>query len=348
MSETRPRPGHTTLAGALVVGGAVGVVFSVAEQLAGLSSLETRERVAELLSAQPGSDLGLSVTAALDGLRVVLMVLAGCATAAGVLGFHALRGSTGARLGLSILAVPIFIGGLAVGGILTALVAAGAALMWSGPSAYWFRGEPVPEVPTRPRDRGDQGAPPLPVRRPGASRPPEAPGSTLTAAPPAAPSTDPFAPGAPQPVAPRRPDALVWACVLTWAFSVLAAVVMGASAVLVATSPDLVVEEMQRQGNDLGEVGVDAITETVYLSAAVVVGWSLLASLFAVLAFRGVAWGRSGLLASAAVAAVVCLLGVVATVVLALPAGAALATVVLLNRPDVRAWCRGTRGQMQP
>jgi hypothetical protein len=347
VSETKPRPGHTTLAGALVVGGAVGVVFSVAEQLAGLSSLETREQVAEFLSAPPGSDLGLSVTAALDGLRVVLMVLAGCSTAAAVLGWHALRGSTGARMGLTVLVLPIFVVGVAVGGVLTALVAAGTALMWSGPSAYWFRGEPVPEPPTRPRSEGGGGVPPLPVRRPGASRPPEAPGSTLTAARTDAPSSAPTAPGSPQPGV-RRPDAVVWACVLTWAFSALAAVVMGASAILVATSPDLVVQEMQRQGNDLGDVGVDAIAETVYLSAVVVVGWSLLASLFAGLAFRGVPWGRSGLLASAAVAAVVCLLGVVATVVLALPAGAALATVVLLNRPDVRAWCAGPRGRMQP
>ncbi len=140
----------------------------------------------------------------------------------------------------------------------------------------------------------------------------------------------------------------MWACVLTWAFSALAAVVMGASVVLIATSPDLVIEEMQRQGNDLGDTAVDTITDAVYLSASVVVAWSLLASFVAVLAFRGVSWGRSGLLASAAVAAVISLLGVVATVIMVLPAAAALVTVVLLNRPEVRAWCTGPRGPMQP
>lgn len=343
MSETKARPGHTTLAGALVVGGAVGVVVSVAEQLSGLYSLDTREQVTQFLDTPPGTDLGISVSAALDGLRVVLMALAGLATAAGVLGFHALRGSTGARLGLSVLALPIFVLGIAVGGVLTALVAAGTALMWSGPSAYWFRGEAVPEPP-RP-DRGRSGAPPLPVRRPGASRPPEQPGTTLTAERPTAPPAGPVLPG-PPPVR-RRPDALVWACVLTWAFAGLAAVMMGASALLMATSPDLVVEELRRQGNELGDTGADAITEAVYLSAAVVIGWSLLASFFAVLAFRGVPAGRSGLLASALVAAVVTLLGVVASPLVVLPAGAALVTVVLLNRPEVRAWCSGPRGKMQ-
>ena len=58
-------------------------------------------------------------------------------------------------------------------------------------------------------------------------------------------------------------------------------------------------------------------------------------------------WGRSGLLASALVAAVVSLLGVVASVLIVLPAGAALTTVVLLNRPEVRAWCARPRGKMQ-
>lgn len=344
VSETKPRPGHTTLAGALVVGGAVGVVVSVAEQLSGLYSLETREQVTQFLETSPGSDLGLSVTAALDGLRVVLMALAGLATAAGVLGFHALRGSTGARLGLSVVALPIFVLGIAVGGVLTALIAAGTALMWSGPSAYWFRGEAVPE-PRRP-DRGQAGAPTLPVRRPGATRPTEQPGSTLTAERPTAPPAGPAVPG-PPPVR-RRPDTLVWACVLAWAFSGLAAVMMAASALLMSTSPDLVVEELQRQGNELGDTSADAITEAVYLSAAVVIGWALLASVFAVLAFRGVPAGRSGLLASALVAAVVSLLGVLASPVVLVPALAALTTVVLLLRPEVRAWCSGPRGKMQP
>ena len=159
VSDSQPRPRHTTLAAGLVIGGSVGVVVSVGEQLAGLQSLETRERVTDFLSTPPGDGLGLDVAAALGMLRIVFMLLAGCATAAGVLGFHAMRGGTRARIGLSVLAVPIFLGGLATGGFLTSLVAAGTALMWVGPSALWFRGDPIPEPASLSASR------PRPVRR---------------------------------------------------------------------------------------------------------------------------------------------------------------------------------------
>lgn len=334
MSEPQPRPRHTTMAGALVVGGSVGVVLTVAEQLSGLYSLETREQVGRFLSEPPGSDLSISVPTALSTLRVVLMVLAGLATTAGVLGFHALRGSTRARLGLSVLAVPIFLGGAAVGGFLTSLVAAGTALLWAGPSGMWFRGEPIPE---RPAASGSAPGPSfgqprsLPVRRPETG-----PGATLQAERTEAPPSGPPLPG--RPPASRRPDAVVWACILTWAFSAIALVVMTASAALMAGDPGLVLDEMERQGQDLGGTSVATLTETVYASAAVVAAWSLLAVVLAVQAWRGVGWGRTGVLASAAVVGVVCLLGAAYSLLMLVPAAAALATVVLLNRPDVRAW----------
>lgn len=318
------------MAGALVVGGSVGVVVAVAEQLAGLYSLETRERVTEMLAQPPGSDLGLSVPTALSSLRVVLMVLAGCATTSAILGWHALRGSVRARLGLAVLAVPIFVGGFAVGGFLTSLVAAGTVLMFAGPSALWFRGEPIPEPARSPRA---PERPPLPERRPGASA---RPGATLQAE---RRTTTP----APSGSVTRRPDSLVWACVLTWAFSALTVVVMVASAVLMASNPDLVVDELRRQ-NGLGGTDAAGLAETVYVSAAVVSAWSLLASVLAVLAYRGVAWGRSALLASTVVAAVVCLLGAAYSLLMVLPAGATVATVALLNRPEVRAWFRHRSG----
>jgi hypothetical protein len=321
------------MAGALVVGGSVGVVVAVAEQLAGLYSLETRERVTELLAQPPGSDLGLSVPTALSSLRVVLMVLAGCATTSAILGWHALRGSVRARLGLAVLAVPIFLGGFAVGGFLTSLVAAGTVLMFAGPSALWFRGEPIPE-PAKPPRAPER--PPLPERRPGASA---RPGATLQAE---RPTTTPTTSTATGPVT-RRPDSLVWACVLTWAFSALTVVVMVASAVLMASNPDLVVDELRSQGG-LGGTDAAELAETVYVSTAVVGAWSLLATVLAVLAYRGVAWSRRALLASTVAAAVVCLLGAAYSLLMVLPAGATVATVALLNRPEVRAWFRHRSG----
>lgn len=322
VSDTSTRPRHTSLAAAIVIGASVGVVVSVAEQLAGLYSLDTRELVTEFLSRPPGDALGLDVTSALQLLRVVLMLLAGCATAAAVLGFHAMKGSTRARLGLAVLAVPIFFGGFATGGFLTSLVVAGTALLWVGPSALWFRGEPVPERPPRAE----------PGRLSPFQSPPTRPPVSSSAAHPGAQASAP-----PEPAG-RRPDALVWACVLTWAFSSLTIVVMAASAVLMASSPDLVFDELARQGPDLADGDSAVLTQATYATAAIAGAWSLLAIGLGVLAYRRVSWGRVGLMASAAVAAVVCLVATLSSLLLVVPACAALATVVLLNQPGVRAW----------
>ncbi len=323
VSDSQPRPRHTTVATAVVIGASVGVVVTVAEQLAGLQGLDTRERVTDFLSAPPGDALGLDVSTALTALRVVLMLLAGLATAAGVLGYHAMRGSTRARAGLSVLAVPIFIAGFVTGGFLTSLIAAGTALLWVGPSALWFRGEPVPEPSSMASPR------PMPVRQP-----PQAPSSTITAPAPQT-TAPPAAPG-------ERPNAVVWACVLTWAFSGITIVVMVASAVLMASNPDLVLDELARQDADLASSDSDMLTDVTFATAAVAGVWSTLAIVLAVLAYRRVSWARWALLVSAAVAAVICLLGTFSSLLMAVPAGATLVTVALLNRPEVRAWFHRT------
>lgn len=335
VSDSQPRPRHTTLAAGLVIGGSVGVVVSVAEQLAGLQSLETRERVTDFLSTSPGDGLGLDVESSLGMLRVVFMLLAGCATAAGVLGFHAMRGGTRARLGLSVLAVPIFLGGLATGGFLTSLVAAGAALMWVGPSALWFRGEPIPEPASPSASRAQQiRQPPAATRVPFAQADPQAdPQSDPSTAAPVRPAAA---------VITRRPDAVVWACVLTWAFSALTLVVMAASVVLMTTNPDLVLDELVRQNGDLAGSDAAQLTDATYATAAVAGGWSLAAMVLAVLAYRRVGWARWGVLSSAAVAGVVCLVAILSSLLLVVPAAASLTTVVLLSRPEVRAWFNRT------
>lgn len=317
VSDTPARPRHTDVAAAIVIGASVGVVVSVAEQLAGLQSLETRELVTDFLAQPPGNGLGIDVPTALELLRIILMLLAGCATAAAVLGFHAMQGSTRARLGLSVLVVPIFLGGLATGGFLTSLVAAGTALLWLGPSALWFRGEPIPERASRPEPRlRPTSQPPPTTSHVAHPQPTHAPREPVT----------------------QRPDAVVWACVLTWAFSSITLVVMVASAVLMASNPDLVIDELTRQNADLADGDSARLSEATYATAAIAGVWSLLAIGLGVLAYRRVRWGRVGLVASAAVAAVVCLLATLTSLLLIVPACATLVTVVLLNRPEVRAW----------
>jgi len=294
VSDTPPRPRHTSLATAIIIGASVGVVVGVAEQIAGLQSLETRELVTDFLSQPPGDALDLDVISALTMLRVLLMLLAACATTAAVLGFSAMKGDTRARLGLSVLAVPIFLGGFATGGFLTSLVAAGTALLWVGPSALWFRGEAVPEPSARPEPRPLPSRQPRPVSTPFAQPQPQAQQATVQQ------QTRPAEPPA------RRPDAVVWACVLTWAFASLTIVVMAASAVLMASNPQIVFDELARQNADLADGDTSVLTEATYVTAGIAGAWSLLAIVLGVLTYRRVGWGRVGLVASAAVAAVVC------------------------------------------
>lgn len=333
MSESPPRPSHTTLAAGIVIGGSVGVVIGIADQLSGLHSLETREAVTSFLAEPPGSSLGLDLTGALRALRVALMAVAGCATAAAVLGYHVLKRSHRARVGLTVLAAPIFLGGLATGGFLTSLVAASSVLLWIGPSAAWFRGESPPSGMDRSRagrpapSAFDAPAPPRSEQPPPAAEPFGRPPVRTEQQPPTGPVRPPGG----------RPDGLVWACVLTWAFCSLTLVVLLTSVVLVSINPDLVLDELRRQGRELPD-GVGLLTATTLVLAGVAGIWSLAAIVLAALAYRRVAWARSALQVSAAGAAVLCLVASLSSLLALVPGVVCVLTVVLLTRPEVREW----------
>ncbi len=207
------------MVGWLIMVGSAFVVLSAFDVIGGLRTLETREAVQTFLAEPPGSGLGLTVPQALEWLRISAMVAAACATASGVLGFMVLRGDRGARIGLSVLATPLFVSGLATGGFMSSVVAAAAVLLWIQPARAWFNGEPIPQR-KRPRaaEPGDSAEPPpgshadpeLPSVRPGTpetGRPwqgfgdsgSRATGSTDDPAAPAAPETAPGLPNTPPP-----------------------------------------------------------------------------------------------------------------------------------------------------
>lgn len=327
------------MAAGFVIGGSAAIVVSIAGQLSGLHSLETQEQVRAFLSEPPGSGLGLGLDRALELMRVVLMVVAGCCTAAVVLGVEVLRRNRSARLGLSLLAAPIFLGGFVAGGFLTALVTASIVLLWVGPSAAWlhdgrptsnrgFLDPPAPRAAEEPVTRPDPPRPHLPTLPSFHQPPPPSPAARqlfVDQPPPVEHSDD-------------RPDAVVWACVLVWTFCGLAVVVMSASVALLAGNPDLVLDQLRQQGEDIAGGDTDLLQRVTYVTAAVVGIWSLVAALLAALAFRGRQGGRIGVLVSSGVAGVLCMVGVFTSVVLIVPAAAAMATVALLSRPEVRAW----------
>jgi hypothetical protein len=247
-----------------------------------------------------------------------------------------LRRSRSARLGLTVIAVPLFVTGLATGGFLTSLVAVATTLLWLGPSRAWLDGtlqredpgtrhpSPPPRISVPPQH--DQ-PPPFP------SGPPQ-PGSPPSAWP---------APGWPAPTAPspRRPDAVVWACAITWASCALVLAGSAASLTLLLADSTMVWEEVRRQNPQLttgSTIDRETLLRTTYATLAAVAVWSLAASVVAVLVHRRSAGARITLVVSASVAAAVSLLGVISTAVMLVPAAACLATVALLVRPEVRAW----------
>ena len=345
MSDPQARPRHTTLAAGLVIGGSALLVVAVADRLAGLHSLDTREAVARSLDTLGG--LGWSVGDGLTALRVWLMVVAGCAVVAALLALQVLRRSRGARVGLTVLAVPIFVGGLATSGFFAAVVSAAIVLLWSGPSALWLSGQPVPPRPSE--SRLSEGRPPTPTdRRPGPTSDPWAP----PAGPPAA-----YGPAARTPAhAPtRRPDAVVWACVLTWSFCAIAIVVLAGSVALMAARPSLVFDQLQQSNpGALGSTSRSELIHATYVTCGVAIVWAVAGLVLATIAFRRVGWGRTALVLSAAATVVFCLVAIVTSIVMVVPAVAAAATIALLNRPEVRAWYstgrprRDSRGPIRP
>jgi hypothetical protein len=323
MATTPPRPRQVTLAGWMIMVGSAVVVFSAFERVSGLRSIESQEAVADFISEPPGDGLGLSVDQALDLIQLLSLVAGACATAAAILGFWVLQGSEGARLALAILAVPLLVTGLATGGIVSSLVVAAAVMLWVQPARNWFEGRPPPTLPAL-----------TAVAPPATQQPPEA--GTQPA-----PTPVPVFAAPPQPV---RPMAVVWACVLTWACCALVVVGLGATVLVLLVAPDLLFEELHRQNPDLAEQGLSDgdIEVASYVTAGLFVPWALVAAGFAVQAFRRVVWGRRALIVSAGAAGAISLVGMFASVVMALPFVAAVVTVALLSRPEVRAWYAAT------
>jgi len=361
-SKTPPRPPQVTAAAWMIMVGSVFVVLLVWDRIAGLHSIDTRKALEPILNDQRMKDAGIELNDMLAVIRVVSMIAAGCATAMVVLGYQTLQRSRGARLALTVLAVPLFISGLATGGYVSSAVAAAVGTLWLGNARLWFDGKAVPDGPRTaartthaanrpvwppPYDPG-QAAPPGPTQPtsgqaepPPAEWPPAAPG--VWAPPP----TSRY--GAPAVTATHaRPAALVWACVLTWIFSALAAAVFVTSVVLLAQNPDLILDKMHEQNPDLAAQGVSdhLILVVCYVTCVALAVWSAVSAVLAVLAFRRKRLALYGLLVSAAGAAVFCLLGVLGSLIVLVPLAAAVVTIACLVRTEVRAWFDGSAGQV--
>jgi hypothetical protein len=332
-----------TLAAFLVIVASLLLVASVFERLGSLHSLESRTAVERFLREPPGSDLGLGTEAALDILRTLSMVAAGLATAAAILGYHVLKRNKAARVGLTVLALPLFLCGLVTGGFLASVVAASVAMLWLAPARHWFSGEdPLaaaaaraaeqagrPSAPSAPPTVGPSAPPPQPTDVP--QQPP--PWTAYGAPVPWPPPTHAMRP-------PRRPSALVAACAITWACCALTALVSILLIGVMAADADGLIAEMHRQNPQLADQGVsDATLHSATWAVGIgCLAWSLVSVVLAVLAFHRVRWAAIGLICSACTVAVLCLVGSLISPSLAAPGVLAAVAGVLLLQSSVHRW----------
>jgi hypothetical protein len=360
MSETgKPenRPAQVTVAAWLIMIGSVFVVLTVWDRIAGLHSMESRAALQKLLDQPSAKGLGLDLGTLMTVVKTLSMVAAGCATAMVILAYQTLQRSRSARLALTFLALPLFVTGLATGGFLSSAVAASVATLWLRPARIWFGssaavagGPSAAAFATRQPEAGQPPplSPPQQVRTP--PQPPAGPAypqpsSTPFGEAPQTPSVQAVAPYA-QPYAVRRdataarPAAALWACLLTWVFCSLTALVLFGSIALIASDSSTVLDKMHEQNPDLAQRGVsDHLILTVcYVMCVAFVIWAIAAAIVAILVFRRVRWAWWALVVSTAATIGLCGLAVLGSLVMLVPLAGAAATISMLLRPEVRRW----------
>ncbi len=354
---TEQRPPQVTLASGIIMFASFVVLISAWDRVSTLGSLETQQAIRDFLAEPPFTSLGLDAAGASELLRITCLVTAAGACATAILGWYVRKPDRSARLGLSLVAVPVFVTALPVGGLAGSFVAAGTAMLWLVPAREWFATgkwtPPAPAPQKEPRDKLSLRRTPPGGRGDHAGRDPLTPSHPTT--PP--PATRPFGEhlpsgprdqaqhrvehsGAPRQLLHDRPAAMVAAFVITVvtagglpALSLLWVAIAGLSPEFLKT----VLEQQQPEMFDDG-LTLQQVRETVFAYAAVLTVWCLVALAFAGFAMARRDWARRGLMVIAALSAGGCLVFVLSTVLVVVPAAAAVATVVCLRRIEVRRW----------
>lgn len=351
------RPGQVTMAGWLIIVGSIFVVITAFETISSLHTVEVRESVERALREQPGKALGIDTETGLTIMRALAMIAGGCAAAAAILGWHVLQRHRGARLALSVLAVPLLISGFAAGGFMSTIVAVAAIMLWTPPARDWFDGrqrERVDAVSGGPGARAD--APPArPVAPPTPSDPPptaETPepravsGFGTPTLPEAAAGASAPVPGQLAAVGSKRgvrPGPLVLACTLTWACSVMGLIGLVLTGALLASNQDRILDEAHKQNPNLADDGItdDMLLTTLWMMLVVFALWGIAAMVLAYLTWIGQDWARITLIVSTCAVAAVALVAAISAPPILLVVIAAGAAVYLLIRPEVSSWTSG-------
>jgi hypothetical protein len=324
------------------------VVLSLFDSMAQIRSSDTDRTVREFLASAPGQSLGLEVESVVRMLRA-LVLLSGALAAAGViLSVYSLRRHRGARVGLSVVAVLMLFSTTFVAGLLPLVVVLGAAMLWRREARDWFDGRapqprateaaasPFDQPPTTPVRAAEPGAPPQPAAGQQSALPPQ-PFAGTYGRPPAPYPQPPWWPQPTYGAAPsaRRPAAVTAAAWLTWVFGGITTVVFGLLVLSLLVQRGRLLEQLQRNPG-LADQGLTSQQwlAILWVAGAVGIFWSLAAMALAVLAYNRVRAGQVGLVASAALSAVLCTVSLVGL----LSGLAGFATVVLLLGRSANRW----------
>ena len=323
--KTLARPAPVTLSAGLIILGSVSVIALAFAGIAELRSIETREAVEASLKEWPLKSLDLTLDSALSLIRAASMIAGACAAAAAVLGIFLFRRNRAARLGLSVLAIPLLVTGLATGGFMATLVAVSTVTLWLQPARDWFDGI-APAAGAANRERTER------KKSPAAAGSPEWP-------PPA--STEVIIPRKPVVSdSDARPKSVTVACVTSWVGTGFTLLFVALSLAVLSADPERVLVEVEKQQPEAISQGLtgDALISASFVVGGIVIGWCLLAILFATLAYRRSRWARIALLFSAAAATVLTAIGSIGAVFLLPLLMACVMTISLLMRPEVRTW----------
>ncbi|RNL60446.1 hypothetical protein EFK50_19150 [Nocardioides marmoriginsengisoli] len=291
--DANARPSQVTLAGWAAVIASVLLVLAVFDAMSGLNSLATRDRLTEAVSGKSFQDLGITVDDALGIMRWAILVTGAAAAAAAILGFFVLQRNKGARIGLTVAAVPIVLAAPLTGSFLGMFVGAGAAVLWSRPARDWFAGRAptppaariTPPAPTPPPDVAPW-QPPVPPT-PGAQQPPPMPGWGQAPPAPGPPGPVPMAGPPPQQAAPSAmPRQVRTACLLTWIFSGITALLWVAFLVVLAVDSEPLLTAVKDTPTWDARFDDDVLTTALVVTSVFFLLWCVAASVLAVFVWR--------------------------------------------------------------
>ena len=151
-SKAGARPSQVTMAAGVAAVGSALLVLTLFDSISNVRSIEVREGIEKFLTTPPGDGLGLTVPAAVEILRSLMLVTGAFAAAATVLAIYVFQRNKSARIGYTVSAVVIMLTAPVSGSFLPVMIAFAAMMMWSKPARDWFSGTAA--VPVQKDQRG--------------------------------------------------------------------------------------------------------------------------------------------------------------------------------------------------